>query len=523
MLLPELLRSGIHALRGPYLVPAVLGAAFLYVVASYVAAYRRLRHFKGPWLGRFSSLWMLSRIPPGRQGPIYGDVVRKYNPDGPFVRVGPNDLVTNSPDVIRRMSGARSTYKRSAWYHAVKFNPYGDSLLSQTDTAVHDRLKAKMSFAYSGKDVPGLEGLIDEQLASLVDLIRRNYISKDYDEATGTASYKPMNLNNAISFFTLDVIGRISYGKPFGYLAADRDVNNYLGILKLSMRTIVASCDILPLQAVFLNPLFLKYFGPKTTDKEGLGCLMKIAQDIVTTRYGPDAKDSDDMVGSFIRHGVTAEECEQEVLLQIPAGADSTAAGIKGTIMLLCQSPFAYRRLLQEIDETVRVNGLGDHQTISMELARTLPYLQAVIYEGIRLTPPFTGLLMKEVPEGGDTFDGEFVPGGTRIGVAIGAVLLREDLFGKDVHMFRPERFLECDEATSTRMRQTVELVFGYGRWMCAGKNIAFMELNKAYFELFRRFDMQLVNSRRPGREVTLNLVWHEDLFVKVTERKPIV
>ncbi|KAL8383263.1 hypothetical protein RB595_006832 [Gaeumannomyces hyphopodioides] len=518
-MLPDPLHSALHALRGPYLVLGVLGVAFLYVIASYMAAYRRLRHFDGPWLGRFSSLWMLSQIPKGQQGRVYEEVMHKYSPDGPFVRVGPNDLVTNSPDMIRRMGGARSAYKRSSWYHAVKFNPYGDSMLSIMDTAVHDKLKAKMAFGYGGKEVPGVEGLVDEQLAGLIDLIRRKYIS---DEKVVGGAFKPMNLNDVISYFTLDTIGRLAYGRPFGNLAADKDVNNYMGIVKLSLNAVVAGCEILPLQYVLLNPLFLKFFGPKSTDKEGMGCLMKVAEDVVTERYGPDAKDSQDMVGSFIRHGVTAEECEQEVLLQIPAGSDTTAAAMRTTIMMLCQSPFAYSRLLQEIDETIRANSLGERQ-ISMELAKTLPYMQAVIYEGIRLSPPFTGLLMKEVPAGGDTVEGKFVPAGTRVGVAIRAVMLRADVFGPDVRTFRPERFLECDEATRGRMQQTVELAFGYGRWMCAGKPIALMELNKTYFELFRRFDIQIVNTRDPGQETSKNIVFHENLLVKVTERKPRV
>ncbi|KAL8298947.1 hypothetical protein RB600_003469 [Gaeumannomyces tritici] len=519
-MLPELLHSSLRALQGPYLVPTALGAALLYVIASYAAAYRRLRHFDGPWLGRFSSLWMLSQIPKNQQGRVYEEVMRKYNPDGPFVRVGPNDLVTNSPDMLRRMGGARSAYKRSSWYRAVKFNPYGDSMLSLMDTAAHDRLKAKMAFAYGGKEVPGVEGLVDEQLAKLVDLIRRKYISDEKVVAGG--AFKPMNLNDVISFFTLDTIGRLAYGQPFGYLDADKDFNNYMGIVKLSLYAIVTGCEVLPLQSVLLNPLFLKFFGPKSTDKEGMGRLMKVAEDVVTSRYGPDAKESQDMVGSFIRHGITPEECEQEVLLQIPAGSDTSAAAIRTTIMMLCQSPFAYGRLLQEIDETVRANSLGEQQ-ISLELAKTLPYLQAVIYEGIRLSPPFTGLLMKEVPAGGDTVEGKFVPAGTRVGVAIRSVMLRPDVFGPDSRTFRPERFLECDEAARAHMQQTVELVFGYGRWMCAGKPIAFMELNKAYFELFRRFDMQLVNTRDPGQEISNNIHFHENLLVKVTERQPRV
>lgn len=64
------------------------------------------------------------------------------------------------------------------------------------------------------------------------------------------------------------------------------------------------------------------------------------------------------------------------------------------------------------------------------------------------------------------------------------AMMRLEKVFGKDAQLFRPERFLECDETKKTEMVRTVELVFGYGRWLCAGRTLAFVELNKIYFEV---------------------------------------
>lgn len=50
--------------------------------------------------------------------------------------------------------------------------------------------------------------------------------------------------------------------------------------------------------------------------------------------------------------------------------------------------------------------------------------------------------------------------------------------------MFRPERFLECDEAKKVEMERAIDIIFGGGRWMCAGKTIAFYEFSKVYFEV---------------------------------------
>lgn len=64
------------------------------------------------------------------------------------------------------------------------------------------------------------------------------------------------------------------------------------------------------------------------------------------------------------------------------------------------------------------------------------------------------------------------------------AMLASTELFGEDANLFRPERFLEVDEAKRAEMQRNVELIFGTGRWMCAGKPVAHMELNKIFFEV---------------------------------------
>jgi cytochrome P450 len=61
---------------------------------------------------------------------------------------------------------------------------------------------------------------------------------------------------------------------------------------------------------------------------------------------------------------------------------------------------------------------------------------------------------------------------------------MRSPIFGNDVELFRPERFMEADEVRRAEMYRTTELIFGSGRWQCAGKSLAFMELNKVFFEV---------------------------------------
>ncbi|KAH8758000.1 cytochrome P450, partial [Diaporthe sp. PMI_573] len=72
-----------------------------------------------------------------------------------------------------------------------------------------------------------------------------------------------------------------------------------------------------------------------------------------------------------------------------------------------------------------------------------VPLLQAIIWEGLRMSPPFSGLIMKQVGPEGDSFDGHFIPPGTRVGHSTWAVTHDKTAFGPDANTFRPERWIE--------------------------------------------------------------------------------
>lgn len=92
---------------------------------------------------------------------------------------------------------------------------------------------------------------------------------------------------------------------------------------------------------------------------------------------------------------------------------------------------------------------------------------------------------MKESGPNGDYVEGRFIPPGTRVAHSIWAVTHDVTVFGRDADIFRPERWIEADPATTRiKMQKQTELVFGYGRWGCAGKTIAFIELNKVFVEV---------------------------------------
>lgn len=211
-----------------------------------------------------------------------------------------------------------------------------------------------------------------------------------------------------------------------------------------------------------------------------------MAKGLISDRFGPKAVARPDMLNSFIRHGVPQSELVSESLLQIIAGSDTTATAIRATLLYIMTHPPCYRALQEEIDTAIRAGRVSS--PVKDAEARQLPYLQAVIKEGMRIWPPATALQPKVVPPGGDAVevDGRsvFVPGGTGIGYCVWGLQHSKDVFGDDADDFRPERWLIAEGDRMARMLRTIELIWGYGKYQCLGKNVAMMELNKVFVEV---------------------------------------
>lgn len=206
------------------------------------------------------------------------------------------------------------------------------------------------------------------------------------------------------------------------------------------------------------------------------------------------------------------------------AGSDSTASALRMTLLYIFTTPRVLDRLWSASLDAVK-QGRVTRPIITDAEARQIPYLQACIKEGLRMYPPVTGLLAKQVPPEGAWTDGsKFAPPGTWIAWNSWGMQRDRNIFGQDADVFRPERWLpssptEDETARLEKMTETVGLCFGYGRFGCLGKPIAMMELNKGIFEIVQRYDMQLVDLAQPFKETCVGFFLHSDMMVRVTKR----
>lgn len=246
-----------------------LGFTILCYILTSLQSWHRLRNFPAPsFIASFSYLWLAKTTYSGRQYWVHRSLHKKY---GTMVRIGPNEILTNDPEIIKKVSSARSSYKRGRWYQTGRFNPYHENLLSILEPAAHAKAKARTGPAYSGREMEGgVEAGLNEQLHALIAVLGRNYIACSEHSSQPLLDLGPISV-----YFTLDVITRLAFGREFGYLKDETDHFNFLGSLKNLWPIMSTSADVPWIRRVLFSKVFLKMFGPKTTDKTGFGALMR--------------------------------------------------------------------------------------------------------------------------------------------------------------------------------------------------------------------------------------------------------
>lgn len=104
--------AALKSLTGSVLVDSAVLAAVVYISWS-IRSYWRLRHIPGPALWGWTVFPLFRLHLSGKQYEGLGELSKKY---GKIVRIAPKTVMIWDPDVLRRMSAARSPYTRSDWY-----------------------------------------------------------------------------------------------------------------------------------------------------------------------------------------------------------------------------------------------------------------------------------------------------------------------------------------------------------------------------------------------------------------------
>ncbi|XP_062201438.1 cytochrome P450 89A2-like [Phragmites australis] len=172
------------------------------------------------------------------------------------------------------------------------------------------------------------------------------------------------------------------------------------------------------------------------------------------------------------------------------AGTDTTSTGLQWIMAELVKNPAIQEKLYNEIKTTT-----GDNkEEISEEDVHNMPYLKAVILEGLRKHPPAHFVLPHMAAEDME-LGGYLIPKGATVNFMV-AEMGRDEREWKNPMQFSPERFLPGGDGEGVDVTGTKGIrmmPFGVGRRICSGIDIAMLHLEYFVANMVREFEWKEV------------------------------
>ena len=243
-------------------------------------------------------------------------------------------------------------------------------------------------------------------LQSYVDLLIAQLRKRTSESVNHQAN---VDIVQWFNFTTFDIAGDLTFGESFHCLE-EANYHPWVAILFLSFKaiTLTTSCRLLPGFSTLLNWMMPKSIMQKRKDH------FELATNRVHKRLEQgDNPQRPDFMTYVVRYndekGVTVPEIEATFSLLVIAGSETTATALSGMATYLLQSSQSLHTLTMEIRQSFK-----RESEITLDRVTKLPFLNAVIEEGLRLCPPVPSLLPRLVPTGGAIVCGNLIPGGVR-------------------------------------------------------------------------------------------------------------
>jgi cytochrome P450 len=518
MLLPLLL----------YLVPA----AIIYTLAlNYTLLPASI---PGPLFARFTNLHRLFSVfcfSP------HDDQVRLHERYGPFVRLGPDMVSVRGAAYVSQIYGIGKGFVKSHYYSVFQNIVNGKrtaSLVAMTDESDHARTKRVIAHAYSLSTLVEYEPLVDSTIGVLLENLSTRYVK------TGTTC----DFGQYLQYFAFDVIGELTFTKRLGFMEQNEDVDGIIAAIGSNFRYFSVLGQMPWLDDLLgKNPIYVRYFR-KPVSSPILAFAQKLLQERLRSLEAGDTEATDDasdgskvskpdFLSRFLQARKNSEEPDlttdakllSYLFMNINAGSDTIASTLKGIFYYLLTDPAALEKLVSEL-RTAESEARLTTPCPTYAETQALPYLQAVIKEGLRLNPALSLLLERVVPKGGVTLSDRdekdtdftsqitksttfYLPAGTIIGINPYVQHRDPTIFCPPLdkppitsstseypwpaHSFHPERWLTLHEESTKRMEHAL-LTFGAGKRSCLGKNIAMLEVCKVVSTVLLRFELELVD-----------------------------
>ncbi|KAH8798027.1 cytochrome P450 [Flagelloscypha sp. PMI_526] len=336
------------------------------------------------------------------------------------------------------------------------------------------------------------------------------------DSKRGTAIIEVQEGMNRIS---LDGIGAAGFGHHFNSIEGqDSAVGNLFRETGKLDLTIADSLDLLP--NIPFPRILTKIPTPLNRLMEtSRNALSDIAEKLMsrtkqeTKSFGEHSATEKSIIGLLIKAesaagplSMTNEEVVSQMNVLLMAGYETTSISLTWALIELAKNQDIQNELRDELNQFS-----SDPTGEQLMSATTLPFLDGVVHETLRLHPPFTEnnrvamqddvlpLSRPYITADGVTVDRLTIAKGSNISIPITVLNRSKELWGEDAKEFNPRRWLPSSSSSpSEHLSELVGhrhmLTFIDGPRLCLGKHFALTEMKATLFVLVKHFAFELEN-----------------------------
>ncbi|KAI1327392.1 cytochrome P450 [Xylariaceae sp. FL0255] len=507
-----------------------------------------LNKFPGPFLASLTDIWRFWEVTGHKSEVTHRKLHDQY---GDVVRLGPKTLSFADPAALKEIYGLNKGFIKSDFYIVQQGVSKGRglaTLFSTTDNAFHAQLRRCVSSAFSMSALVQYEPFVDNTMKLFFEQTERLYAGRS----------EGCDFVRWLQFYAFDVIGEVTYSERHGFIERNEDVDGIVGFLS-NMFLYAAPVGQMPWldRLLWKNPIYLKLSDWGVVDAtnpivlfararmaERLGKMEAAAvydteNSSNLSANGKPKASSTDLLSKFLaaRDARPNFMDDKSVLAMATsmafAGSETTAISLAAVFYFLLRNPQALATLRAEIDSAAHDGSFSDNVAgiVTWAEAQRLPYLDACIKEAFRLHPAAGLPLERIVPKPGVEIAGRYVKGGTIVGCSAWLIHRRPEIFGDDVDLYRPERWLVDESLPPEEREERTHRVgemnkhmfqFGMGSRTCIGKNISLLEMYKLVPSFLRRFEVRLRDPTQDWKTVNAWFIKQQN-FEALFEKRPLV
>ncbi|KAM5367167.1 hypothetical protein ACJZ2D_010157 [Fusarium nematophilum] len=410
----------------------------------------------GPFLSRFTSLALRWNEFRANRTLYIHSLHLKY---GPAVRIAPDEMSFTSYEAVKEIYGSMgSGYDKTRFYDL--FKVFGRrTMFSTLDKSNHAKRKRVLADRYANSNVmkPAALGGIETRAREFARICGES--AESVDVYVKLHSYACDGVTHHLFHpYGTDCLQSSSDREMMDEVNADDSMHSRL-LMHHAPTLYKYSSKILDL-----------FFEPRATP---------LADSFVTKRSKLDDPEDFTLLSrlrSKLEGDLTEGDIASECLDHMVAGIDTTGDVLCFLMWELSQSRSYHfqKQLRQEFKENPDT------------AFDKLPFLDAVVQEGLRCFPAIPMSLPRIVPQGGKIIDGLSVPENTVVSCQAYSVQRHNAHVFPEPDRFDPHRW---ESPTGDAERKRNMFAFSYGGRGCVGKHLALVEMKLLLREVYSRFE----------------------------------